>query len=177
MAGPTRVTKGKALFGATRLDAGGGYGFAGGNRALADMDMKFVETIIPSADITATGAGKLGHAQGQAIVSAPGAGKVIELVSAVLVYDYSTAAYGGGGNVTVNWGGGGAALTGVVSAANSFAAAGDKLVVLYPLTTVGVALVANTALHLVAASAFTQPGTAAGVIRVRTSYRVHTTLL
>ncbi|MHC1728073.1 MAG: hypothetical protein AB9866_19065 [Syntrophobacteraceae bacterium] len=69
---------------------------------------------------------------------------------------------------------GGAAITGVVSNANSFAAAGDKVYNLPPLTTAGYSMPVNTGISLKAATAFTQPGTAAGVGRVKVAYRVHT---
>jgi hypothetical protein len=142
--------------------------------ALAETVLRYAEVTITAAQITATGAGNLGHADGVPLVAAPGSGKVIELVSASLIYDYATAAYGAGGNITVNYAGG-AALTGIVSNANSLGASGDKVVVLYPLTTVAVPLLVNTGLNLVAAVAYTQPGTAAGVARVKVVYRVHTT--
>ena len=40
--------------------------------------------------------------------------------------------------------------------------------------TAGIALTSNKGLNLVAASAFTQPGTAAGTVKVWTTYRLHT---
>ena len=88
-------------------------------------------------------------------------------------YTYATAAYTGGGNVTVNINGG-AALTGVVSAANSLGAASSNIIQFVPLATAGIALTANKGLNLVAASAFTQPGTAAGTVKVFFAYRIHT---
>jgi hypothetical protein len=130
---------------------------------------------ITSANIIGTGAGQFGHANGYPMLSAAGAHVAAELISCLIFYDFSVAAYTGGGNVSVNWSGGGAALTGVVSAANSMAAATDKAVIFYPLTTAGVALVENAGLNLVAASAFTQPGTAAGVIRYVLNFRTHNT--
>jgi hypothetical protein len=135
--------------------------------------LKVVEVSINAADIVATGAGKFGHANGYPIVAAPGTTKYIEFISASLVFDYSTAGYTGGGNITVN-ATAGSAITGLVSAANSVGATADKFVQFYPLTTAGVVVVANTGLSLVAASAFTQPGTAAGTIKVRVTYREHT---
>ena len=74
----------------------------------------------------------------------------------------------------MNISGGGAALTGLVSAANSLGAAADKIVQFVPLATAGIALTENTGLNLVAASAFTQPGTAAGTVKVFVRYRIHT---
>ena len=130
---------------------------------------------ISAADIVGTTAGAFGHASGVPLVADPGAGKAIELVSVVLNYKYDTAAYGGGGNITVN-SNGGSALTGLVSAANSVGASADKVVQFVPLATAGNAITSNKGLNLVAASAFTQPGTAAGTIRCFVTYRVYTLL-
>lgn len=138
--------------------------------------VQFSDVTISAADIVATAAGKFGHANGYPLVAAPGAGFAVEFVGALLVYDYDTAAYTAGGNITVN-ATGGSALTGIISAANSVGAAADKIVQFVPLATAAVNVAANTGLSLVAAAAFTQPGTAAGVIRVRTAYRIHATLL
>ena len=130
---------------------------------------------ISAADIVSTSAGKFGHAAGQILVAGQGAHNALELVSLVTVYDFAVAAYTGGGNVTVNISGGGAALTGLVSAANSYGAAADNIVVYRPLAAAAAIVTENTGLNLVAASAFTQPGTAAGVIRWVALYRVHAT--
>ena len=134
------------------------------------------EVAISSANIVGTSAGQLGHAQGVPLVAAPGTGKALEFCGAVVIYDYAGAGYGAGGNVTVNWAAGGAAVSSYVSAANSLGAGADKIVNLLPLelATAGAPLVANAALHLVAASAFTL-GSATGVVRVKVSFRVHTT--
>lgn len=130
---------------------------------------------ISAADIVATGAGKFGHAQGYPVVLTPGPHNVIELESLILIYDFIVAAFTAGGNITVNWSAGGAAITGLVSAANSVGAASDKLVMLVPLSTAGIPLVEAAGLNLVTSAAFTQPGTAAGVIRYVVNYRVHAT--
>jgi len=127
---------------------------------------------ISSPNITGTSAGQLGNAQGVVLVSAPGAGKVLQLDSAVIMYTFATAAYTGGGNITVNTGGGGAAQTGLISYANSVGKGSSTTIVFYPLTTAGVALTSNTGLNLVAASAPTQPGTAAGTIAWQVWYTV-----
>lgn len=129
---------------------------------------------ITAADIVSTSAGKFGHAAGYTLVAAPGADVAIEFVSAVAIYDYGGAGYADGGDISVNLGGGGAAQSGVVSAANFCGATADKAVVFYPLSTAAVALVANAGLSLVAATAFTNGGSATGVIRVQIRYRLHT---
>jgi|WetSurMetagenome_2_1015567.scaffolds.fasta_scaffold10214_6 hypothetical protein len=130
---------------------------------------------ITSADIVATGTGKFGHANGYPLVTAVGSHNVPEFVSAVLIYDYAGAAYGAGGNVTVNLSDGGAAQSDLVAAANFCGAASDKVVLVRPPTAIAaVPLVENAGLNLVAASAFTL-GSATGVIRYAVVYRVHAT--
>lgn len=128
---------------------------------------------ISAADIVATTAGKFGHAAGFPLVADPGAGKVVELISAVVYYKYDTAGYGVGGNTTININGG-AALTGVVANSALCAATADKVNQFVPLSTAGNALTVNKGLNLVTASAFTQPGTAAGTLKVFVNYRVLT---
>lgn len=130
---------------------------------------------ISSANIVATGAGQFGHANGVILVPAPGVGKVVELVSVAMFYDFSVAAYTAGGNITVNNGGGGAALTGLISAANSVGAAVDKMVYFVPLSTAAIVFVDNGPINLVSSAAFTQPGTAAGVIRWVANFRQYNT--
>lgn len=139
-----------------------------------DGDLLVEDVTISAADIAATTAGKFGHANGYPLVPAVGADKTPVFVGAVLVSDRDTAAFTDGGDITVNLSGGGAAQSGLVSAANSLGAATDKQVAFYPLATAAVALVANAGLNLVASAAFTNPGTAAGVVRVRVWYRVYT---
>jgi len=129
---------------------------------------------ISVANIIGVGVGQFGHANGVVLVPAPAAGKALILTEAVASYKFVVAGYTGGGNVTVNWGAGGAALTGLVSAANFAGAAADKPVLFVPLATVAIPLVAAASLNLVAAAAFTQPGTAAGVINWTVSYFIVT---
>ena len=123
----------------------------------------------------ATGAGKLGHADGYPLVAPVGAHNAPEFVSAVLVYDFGVAGYAAGGNVTVNLSGG-AAQSDLVAAADFCGAGEDKVVLLRPPTaSAGVAMVENAGLNLVAASAFTNGGTSTGVICYAVMYRVHAT--
>jgi len=135
--------------------------------------VKMTEVTISAADIVATGAGKLGHSAGYSLVAAPGATKYLEFISAVVLYDYSVAAYTAGGNTTVN-ATGGSAITGLLANSALIGASADVVARFSPLTTVGVVIAINTGFSLVAASAFTQPGTAAGTVKVRTYYREHT---
>lgn len=158
-----------AVSGAVSLDNAGAT-------LLAANLLRVATGTITAADIVATDAGKLGHANGYPLVAAVGTHNVPEFISAALFFDYSTAAYTDGGNVTVNLSGGGAAQSDPVAAANFCGAAADKAVLLRPPTaSAGVAMVENAGLNLVAATAFTNPGTAAGVIRYAVLYRVHAT--
>lgn len=131
---------------------------------------------ITAAEIVGTAAGDLGHANGVELVAAPGAGFALQFVDAVAIYDFDTAAYTGGGNdTTINIGSGGAAITGVVTSANLIGAAGDKIVRFDPLSTAALPMSVNTGISMNSVTAWTQPGTAAGVLRVYTTYRVITT--
>ena len=116
-----------------------------------------------------------GHADGYELVKAPGANKVLELVSAILVNEYATAAYTAGGNTTINIGSGGVALSGLVSNANFIQASADKVIQFVPLAATFLTLTENAGINLVTASAPTNPGTAAGVFHYRVVYRIHTT--
>lgn len=133
---------------------------------------RMAEGTITAAQIISTAAGGLGHANGFIMVPAPGTGKINQLLSAILINDFAVAAYTGGGNTTVNIGGGGAALTGLVSNANFIQSAADKIIEFVPLAATFNVYTNNNPLNLVTASAPTNPGTAAGVFRYKVSYRV-----
>ncbi len=135
--------------------------------------MLTLEAFISAADIISTSALKLGHAEGYPLVPAQGPNTIVELISALLVYDLVTATYGAGGNITINREAGGSAITGLVSAANSLGSASDAAALFTPLAAAAEVLTANKGLNLVSSAAFTNPGTAAGTVRVATRYRVH----
>lgn len=130
---------------------------------------------LTAAQIVSAAVGGFAHASGVVLVAPQGAHVVVELISVIMHYDFLNAAFTAGGNITVNNAAGGAALTGLVSAANSVGAGVDKSVMFVPLATAGIALVENGGLNLVTSVAFTQPGTAAGSIRLVTNYRLHST--
>lgn len=130
-------------------------------------------SIVP-ADIIGTGAGQFGHAAGVPLLAAPGAANAAELISLMLIYDFAVAAYTAGGNITVNRTGG-AAITGLVSAANSVGNAADRVAAFVPLAVAAEVVTVNIGFSLVSSAAFTNPGTAAGVIRWVLNYRVHAT--
>lgn len=145
--------------------------------SIINREISAVVTIGPT-QIVGTAAEDLGHANGATLVAAPGAGYALEFISALVIYDFDTAAYTGGGNDTsIRLGGGGAAITGVVTSANLLGAAGDKIVRFDPLSTAALPVTANVGISLTSTTAWTQPGTAAGVLRVHITYRVHATEL
>jgi len=111
------------------------------------------------------------------MVPSYGADKVVELVSCVLVMDFDTAAYTAGGNTGVKLSGGGAALTGVAANTDFIQASADKVIQLVPLAATFLTPVVDKGLNLVSASAPTNPGTAAGVIHYKVTYKVHPTNL
>jgi len=132
---------------------------------------RVVSGTISSAFITGTSAGQLGHANGYEMVAAAGAHIVNDWISTILINDFGVAAYTGGGNTTINIGGGGAALSGLVSNANFIQAAADKIIKFVPLAATFLTITENTGINLVTASAPTNPGTAVGVFRFITLYR------
>lgn len=134
------------------------------------------EITLTATEIVGTAAGDLGHASGAVLIAGVSSDYALEFVSAIAIYDFATAAYTGGGNdTTINIGSGGAALTGVVTSANLLGAAGDKIVMFQPLSTAALPLSVGTGLSMNSVTAWTQPGTAAGVLRVQVSYRIHKT--
>lgn len=154
----------------TWLNIAGGSGVVASGSVSASS-VQLATGTITSANITGTGAGQLGHANGVILVPAAGATIINELISAVLINDFATAAYTGGGNTTINIGGGGAALTGLVSNANFIQSAADKTIEFVPLAATFNTYTLNNSLNLVTASAPTNPGTAAGVFRYVVAYR------
>jgi len=134
-------------------------------------DTQVASGSISSANITGTSAGQLGHANGVVLVPAAAAGFVNQLISGVFSMVFSVAAYTGGGNVSVNISGGGAALTGVVAAAAFITVGSSTIVELVPLAATKNVYTSANGLALVSASAPTQPGTAAGIINWTVAYR------
>lgn len=141
----------------------------------ANATMFTVLTTLTATEIVGTAAGDIGHANGATLVTAPTSDYTLEFVSAVAIYDFDTAAYTGGANdLVVAIGSAGAAISGVCTTANLLGAAGDKIVYFVPLSTVAVPMSVGTAISL-RGTAYTNPGTAAGVLRVYTTYRIITT--
>jgi len=103
------------------------------------------------------------------LVAAPGAGKVLEVVSASIIFDYGTTQMTGGGAVVIEEETSQTALTGTVAAAVIQAAA-DSITKVLP---VAATLVANKGIFISNATAVFAAGD--GVARVKVAYRTHST--
>jgi hypothetical protein len=128
---------------------------------------------LTATQIVGSAAGSLAHANGVELVAAPGAGYVYEFLSAVLILDFDTAAYTGGGtDLTIRVGT--VSTCAALTTASLVGAAADAIEGINALAT-NIALTANTNINLKCTSAFTQPGTAAGKVYYKVTYRVHAT--
>ena len=131
---------------------------------------EMVVVSLTPAQIIATTAGSLSHAQGLIVVPAAPTGFVNVLHRAIVSYTFATAAYTGGGNTTFNIGGGGAAITGLIATTTLWQNASSIIQEFVPLSTVAFPITAATSINLVTASAITNPGTAAGTAKVYAWY-------
>lgn len=132
------------------------------------------EVTLTPTEIVGTEAGDLGHADGAVLVAAPGAGYTLEFLSALLIYDYDTAAYEGGAGDDLVIRQGATAVSAAIATVDLITAGADKIISLPVLSAADIPLTANSTLNL-KSTAVTQPGTAAGVIRVQLRYIVHPT--
>jgi hypothetical protein len=142
---------------------------------LNTLSTSTVTTAIVTLDATkivGTAAGDIGHANGTILVAAPTSDYALEFIDAVLIFDYDTAAYTGGNNDMVIRVGS-VAMTTAMTDTNCIKATGDK-VFRVGCTATQLSLGVGSTINLYS-TAFTQPGTAAGVCRVHVSYRVHAT--
>lgn len=142
-----------------------------GGFSASNVEQKTIEVTVSRADILAMNGAAVD------VVAAPGAGKSLMFHSAVLVTDFDTAAYTGGGDVSIQETFGGSLVSTTVTAANSFGNAGDTIFSMAALNAAGgYSLPVNTSLAISnATGAFTDPGTAVGVARLQITYSVHTT--
>ena len=143
------------------------------DNAAIDADMIQTAKVTLTADeIVGTGAGCIGHSAGAVLVAAPGEGKVLEFVSAVLSYNFDTAAYTGGGDDNVIRQGT-TAVSAAIAGADLLEDTEDDIAYVNALSAADIKLTANSTLNL-HGTALTQPGTAAGTLDVFITYRVHT---
>lgn len=139
---------------------------------LDDSTIQYAELELDATTIVGTTAGDIAATAGFPLVAAPGADECLEFISAVLFYEFDTAAYtGGGDDVVIRQGT--TAVTPAIAGADLLEDSADDIVFLPSLAT-DVKLTLNSTLNLFAGTALTQPGTAAGTLRVKVAYRVHT---
>jgi len=143
------------------------------DNAAIDADMiQTAKVTLTAAKIVGTDAGCIGHSAGAVLVAAPGEGKVLEFVSAVLSYNFDTAAYTGGGDDNVIRQGT-TAVSAAIAGADLLEDTEDDIAYVNALSAADIKLTANSTLNL-HGTALTQPGTAAGTLDVFITYRVHT---
>lgn len=135
---------------------------------LPEKAIQYAEVLVTSAEILAL------NTTPKVLVASPGAGKVLELISAVLILDYNSAAYATNGNLTIA-NNTGTAMSNTVLLANLLAKTADTMVALHPLATAdtGVALLEDEPLELQCATG--DPVTGDSPLRVKIAYRVHET--
>lgn len=104
------------------------------------------------------------------LVAAPGAGRVIEFVSAVLHLDYGTLTYAANGTLTVRTASSDSVLSGILAAAEFMHATADKVATMVPKST-GIGLDINKAIELYMPSG--EVNTGDSTITVVVGYRVH----
>jgi len=103
------------------------------------------------------------------MVSAPGAGKVLEFAGATFIFDYGTTQYTSGGAVVLEEETSGTDLSGTVAAAVVQAAA-DSITTMIP---VAATMTANKGIMITCATGDFATGD--GVARIKVAYRVHST--
>jgi hypothetical protein len=135
---------------------------------LPEKGLVYGEGVITAAEILAL------NSTPKTLVPAPGAGKAIEFISAVLILDWETIAYATNGNITIN-NETGTAYSNTVLLANFLAATADKMVQLMALDSAdtGIVLLEDEALQLTCATG--DPVNGDSPVRYKVMYRVHET--
>lgn len=134
-------------------------------------------TLTPTT-IVGNSAGSLAHAAGVTAIAAPGAGKLLVLVNALLVYTRTTASYGAGDAVNLAYFQGGARIQDICAsntAAGTFADANSgNSTIFMPFNVIGIAdlntTFTNASIGIYTGVAFTNPGTAAGTATLTLTY-------
>jgi hypothetical protein len=119
---------------------------------------------ITSAEILAL------NATPKELVAAPGAGRAIEFVSAVLHLDYGTTTYTANGTLTVRTATSNSVLSGVLAAAELLHSTADKVATMVPAST-GIGLDINEAIELFEPTGECTTGN--GTLTIVVGYRIH----
>lgn len=137
---------------------------------LPHQALRYAEVTVSQAELLAL------NGTPKELVPAPGAGKVHEFVSALMILDYETTAYATNGDLTVA-NETGTALSNTILLANLLAATADKIVQVGALDTAdaGVVLIEDEAIMLNCATG--NPTAGDSPLRVKVVYRTHETNL
>jgi len=144
----------------------------GGVQISTNVWEKSAEVTLTATEIVGTDAGDIGHTAGAIVVAAPSSSYALEFVSAVLIYNYSAAAYTGGSD-DMTFRVGTVDCSTAITDTNCIKATGDKVYKLGCIAT-ETSLPVGSSINL-SGTAFTNPGTAAGTLTVHVTYRIHTT--
>lgn len=134
-------------------------------RSTAPIRYKTVK--VTSAEILAL------NATPKELVSAPGAGRAIEFVSAALHLDYGTATYASNGTLTIRTATSNSVLSGTLPLAGCLGKTADGIGVMAPISA-GVDLDSNEAIELFMPTGET--GTGDGTLTIVVGYRIHSFL-
>lgn len=151
--------------------------FTGGISLTATVTEYDTIVIIDSTKIVGTAAGDIAHADGAILVGQPGTGFTLEFVSAFIIYDHATADFGGGNNdavVQTGVTGTQVSVSSAITDASLLTASADKILRLGSIAT-ELAHADNGAISLKSTLVYTNPGTAAGLLRIHLKYRMHAT--
>jgi hypothetical protein len=155
------------------IDSSGNLTATAASVGSSEIDPKVIQyatVTLTAANIVGTDAGDIGHTAGAPLVAAPGAGYILEFISATLSYDFNTAAYTGGNNDLVIRQGT-TAVSAAIADADLLKDTEDDIAFVAALSAADIKLTANSTLNLYG-TAYTQPGTAAGTLKVHVAYRV-----
>lgn len=140
---------------------------------VANLDPQAIQYVSVTAALAAVQAL---HSVGIALVAAQGAGTLVELISCTVNLIYGSAAYSGGGAVSVNWGAGGtAASTSTIASSVFTGLSANEVETLIGPVTAASSVCLNKGLILQAASADFTSGTGGSAV-IKCAYRVHTGL-
>jgi hypothetical protein len=135
---------------------------------LPEKGLQYAEGVVTTAEILNL------NTAAKTLVPAPGAGKVLEFIAAVLILDFESAAYDTNGNLTIN-NETGTAMSNTVLLANLLGATADKMVQLMALDSAdtGIVLIEDEAIQLTCATG--DPANGDSPLRYKIMYRVHET--
>lgn len=137
---------------------------------ISPLVIQYATVTLTATEIVGNSAGDIGHTAGAVLVAAPASGYILEFISATLSYTFATAAYtGGADDLVVRQGT--TAVSAPIAAADLLGDTASDIAYVNALAAADVKLTSASTLNL-ASTAWTQPGTAAGTLKVHVAYRV-----